>query len=214
MSSRWGRFVRGWLTASFAVFVAAFSHVAAGGAAPAPVSLALALAFSGMVCVALAGKSLSLWRSSVSVAFSQIVFHALFGLGGGASSPILTAHGHHGPVSISTVSGTVSGSALDAMGMPLAGSSGADAWMWAAHGVAAVLTILALHRGERAVRLLLDLTASGLAGVLRWSGDLVPVFIRALRSSPAAADAYVPSGFGFLRSSLSRRGPPIGRIAF
>lgn len=210
MSSRWGRFVRGWLTASFAVFVAALSHVVAGGAAPGPVSLVLALAFSGMVCVVLAGKSLSLWRSSVSVGFSQVVLHALFGLVGGAASPILTSSGHHGPVTLST--GTMA--RADSMGMSLAGSSGVDVWMWAAHGVAAVLTIVAVHRGEKAFWLLVDLTASGLAGVLRWSGDLAPIFGRFVRVPLVAADAFVPSPFGVLRSCLTRRGPPAGRIAF
>ncbi|TFC10377.1 hypothetical protein E3O19_15335 [Cryobacterium algoritolerans] len=62
------------------MFVAALSHVVAGGAAPRPVRIALALAFSGMVTVAWAGKALSLLRSSVSVAFSQIVLHVVFWL--------------------------------------------------------------------------------------------------------------------------------------
>ncbi|TDW29847.1 hypothetical protein [Cryobacterium psychrophilum] len=210
MSSRWGRFVRGWITASFAVFVAAFSHVVAGGAAPAPVSISLALAFSGMVCVALAGKTLSLLRSSASVAVSQIALHALFGLGSGATSPILTGSGHHGPVSISP--GTAA--AVDSMGMSVAGTSGTDAWMWAAHGVAAVLTIVALHRGERAFWFLVDLAASGLAVVLRGTRDLVPVFVHAVPAPLVAADAFVPSPLAVLRSCLTRRGPPVIRIVF
>lgn len=209
MSSRWGRFVRGWLTATCAVFVAAFSHVVAGGAAPGPVSIALALAFSGVVCFALAGKPLSLLRSSVSVAFSQIVLHVFFGLGSGAAAPILTSSGHHGPVSISPGIGAT----VDSMGMSAAASSGVDFWMWAAHGVAAFLTIAALHRGEKAVWFLVDLTASGLAGVLRWGDDLVPV-VRAVQGPVVAADACVPSPFEVLRSCLTRRGPPVGRSAF
>lgn len=192
------------------MFVAALSHVVAGGAAPRPVSIALALAFSGMVTVAWAGKALSLLRSSVSVAFSQIVLHVVFWLGSGAAAPILTSSGHHGLVSISPRIGAT----VDSMGMSAAASSGRDIWMWAAHGVAAVLTIAALHRGEKAVWFLVDLTASGLAGVLRWGGDLVPVVVRAVQGSVVAVDACVPSPFAVLRSCLTRRGPPVGRTAF
>jgi len=211
MSSRWGRFVRGWLTASFAVFVAALSHVVAGGAAPGPVSLALALAFSGMACVALAGKTLSVLRTTFSVAFSQIVFHVLFGLGaGGATSLVMTGSGHHAPVTMTP--GAVA--AVDSMGMAAAGAAGVDAWMWAAHGAAAVLTILALHQGEKAFWFLVDLAASGLAVVLRWGGDLVPVAVRVPRAPVVAADDFVPTPVDLLRSSLTRRGPPATRIAF
>ena len=211
MASRWARFVRGWLTASFAVFVAAFSHVGAGGPAPGPVSLTLALAFSGMVCVVLAGKTLSLLRLSFSVAFSQIVLHLLFGLGGGGpASLILTGSGHHVPPAISP--GTVS--AVDSMGMSTAGAVGVDVWMWAAHGAAAVLTVLAFHRGEKAFWFLIDLAASGLAVVLHWDGHLVPVAARTVRAPDVAADAFVPSPFDLLRSTLTRRGPPATLIAY
>ncbi|TFC10376.1 hypothetical protein E3O19_15330 [Cryobacterium algoritolerans] len=82
------------------------------------------------------------------------------------------------------------GATVDSMGMSAAASSGRDIWMWAAHGIAAVLTIAALHRGEKAVWFLVDLTASGLAGVLRWGGDLVPVVVRAVQGSVVAVDVY------------------------
>lgn len=78
MTTRWTRFARGWITAGFATFVAAFLHVASSGHAPSSLALALSLAFSGMICIALTGKRLALWRRSVSVAVSQFLFHALF----------------------------------------------------------------------------------------------------------------------------------------
>ncbi|MFZ2964070.1 MAG: hypothetical protein WA006_05235, partial [Rhodoglobus sp.] len=83
MTTRWARFVRGWVTAGFAVFVAAFAHVAAGGHAPDWLAVAVSLAFAGILCVPLAGKTLSLTRLTISVAGAQAVFHTLFALSGG-----------------------------------------------------------------------------------------------------------------------------------
>jgi hypothetical protein len=40
----------------------------------------------------------------------------------------------------------------------------ADPWMWIGHGIAAVVTIVALYHGERAVRVLLELARSSARG--------------------------------------------------
>lgn len=62
MTTRWARFTRGWLGAVFSTFVAALSHTAGGGSGPGLLPVALCLAFAVIVCIGLAGRSLSLWR--------------------------------------------------------------------------------------------------------------------------------------------------------
>ncbi|MCU1481117.1 MAG: hypothetical protein JWQ19_1903 [Subtercola sp.] len=86
MSSRAARTLRGLTAAGVAVFVAALSHALGGGDAPGGIGVVLALAFSAVVCVALAGRTLSLVRLSLAVGFSQLAFHLLFSVGGGGAS--------------------------------------------------------------------------------------------------------------------------------
>lgn len=194
MATRWARFVRGWLTAVVAVLVAALSHVAAGGHAPAPVSIALALAFAGMVSVALAGKKLSLVRLSLSVAFSQILFHLLFGLGGPAGS--MTVAGHHGSAAV--IVGAASASPI----------SPAMGWMWLAHALAAVVTIVALRRGERTFWALVELARTALVAVLIALGIVLPP-LRAVRLGAALHRVFVPFDLAVLLSPMRHRGPPL-----
>ena len=75
------RLLRGVAAAVAATFIAAFSHVDAGGPPPDGTIILLSLALSGLVCTALAGRSLSLWRLSAAVVLSQALFHGLFSLG-------------------------------------------------------------------------------------------------------------------------------------
>jgi hypothetical protein len=210
MASRWARFVRGWLTAAVAVFVAAFSHMAAGDTAPGAVGMSLALAFSGMVCVALAGKTLSVLRLSLSVGFSQIVFHLLFGLGGSSGASMqLAGSSHHGAGSVTL--GSVA--SVGSMDMTSSGATNVGGWMWAAHGIAAVVTIVALRRGEKTFWALRDIAASGLTTVLRGCNDLTPVVLGAVKVAAAPVGWFVPANFSVLHSSLTRRGPPTIRPA-
>lgn len=162
MTARGARFARGWIAATAATSIAAFSHVLAGGAIPAAAVLLLSLVLSGLVCTLLAGKGLltgkplSLWRLSAGVLFSQTLFHGLFSMApagmtaGTAAGPAATmAHdmarmGHAGHVarSMAPAPGTVAtdGSmALMDHSSPL---------MWLGHVVAAVFTIAVLRHGE------------------------------------------------------------------
>jgi hypothetical protein len=132
MNTRWSRVLRGLIAGFVATLVAATSHTLAGDRAPSGVGLTLAVLFSVLVSIALAGRGLSVVRLAASVLLSQLAFHVLFSTIGGAGEVITT--GHH--------SQTV--------------TSGAEAVvhvshdMWLAHGIAAVVTILALRFGERA----------------------------------------------------------------
>ena len=82
MSTRTARLVRGWAAALSATAVAAASHVLAGGLIPNPFIVLFALALSAMVSCALAGRALSLPRTSAAVLASQGIFHLLFSVGG------------------------------------------------------------------------------------------------------------------------------------
>ncbi|MDJ0337855.1 hypothetical protein [Cryobacterium sp. PH31-O1] len=193
MATRWARFARGWLTAAVAVFVAALSHVAAGGHTPAPVSIAIALAFSGMVSVALAGKNLSLFRLTVSVGFSQVLFHLVFGLGGSAGS--MTVAGHHGTTTVTV--GAASASPV----------MFTDGWMLLAHALAGVVTIVALRRGERTFWALVELARTALVTVVIALGIVLPP-LWVVRVRAARHLTFVPFDLAVLLSPMRHRGPP------
>ncbi|WP_018772497.1 hypothetical protein [Arthrobacter sp. 131MFCol6.1] len=148
MTARGLRFVRGWAAAVAATFIAALSHVLSGGPAPETSVLVLSLALSGLVCTALAGRVLSLWRLCTAVVVSQGLFHGLFSLGSASSAAgtAFPAPGHAGH----TVA-FASGSRLPgAMAMDQA-----SPLMWAGHALAALATIVVLRHGEvTAVRLI------------------------------------------------------------
>ncbi|SMH29919.1 hypothetical protein SAMN06295885_0365 [Rathayibacter oskolensis] len=135
---------RGSVAAVTATATAAASHTLAGAEAPSAPILALAIAFSAVVCVLLSGRRLSLPRLSASVLLSQLAYHALFlmtGSGGDVSvagttgTGITSAHFHGG--------GTVE---LIAGG---GGHAAHSPGMLGAHLVAAALTVAALRHGER-----------------------------------------------------------------
>ncbi|SEC83277.1 hypothetical protein [Arthrobacter woluwensis] len=172
MTARGARFARGWVAATAATSIAAFSHVLAGGAVPAAAVLLLSLVLSGLVCTVLAGKTLltgkalhtgsplSLWRLSAGVLFSQALFHGLFsmapaGMTAGTTAGMTTmpaatmahdmarmGHAGHAARSMAPVPGSV---ATDGS-MALMDHS--SPLMWLGHVVAAVFTIAVLRHGE------------------------------------------------------------------
>jgi hypothetical protein len=186
MTSRWARFVRGWVTAGFAVFVAAFAHVAGGGHAPDWLAVAVSLAFAGMLCVPLAGKTLSLARLAISVAGAQAIFHTLFALGGGQGQVITS--GHHGAVSF------VASDVVEHGAQP----------MLLAHVIAAIITIVALRFGETAFW---GIVARAKAGMPRLR-TVSPVPFATPTSTPAPQRDLAPTRLRELAASVSRRGPP------
>jgi len=221
MGTRWARFARGWIVALFSTFVAALSHALAGGAVPSIVAVVLSLAFAGIICIGLAGRTLSLGRMAVSVLISQLIFHGLFSFGGSGGaltvSPSATvppaasagsagagAH-EHGPIGL-----------LADLGSASVGHSAAhDAtWMWVAHAVAALITIVALRHGETAfwglfctVRLGIRSVFSVLAGVL--VGVTMPAITR---SAATTARVFAPRDLALVFSRMRHRGPPALRF--
>ena len=196
MTARKARFARGWAGAVAATFLAAASHVISGGSAPAAPLLILSLALSGLVCMALAGKVLSLWRLAIAVVASQSVFHSLYSLDPGSHDDgMAAAAGHAGHA----------GHILASMPDPGALDHTSPA-MLLGHALAAIATIAVLRYGEvTAVRLL---TALGLR--------LVP-FLRAIQPLAVEPEAKViPADWAVrpLRNlgvpllAMRHRGPP------
>lgn len=197
MASRWARVARGSLVASTAVFVAAFSHVVAGGSGPGGAGLALACAFAVLISIAVVGKRMTAVRTAVAVGASQFFFHLVFTLGSG-SGVTLSQHGHHGAVTM-----TVGAGASGAMHH----SSGS---MWFAHAIAAVVTVVYLQRVERSVWRVISSAAQGLVvRLLGRSGVVV------LLPDGSAAERVHDSAGSLVRDDLSvalsvlrHRGPP------
>jgi len=199
MTTRWARFARGWIAAIVSLFVASCSHASAGGQLPATAGLTLCLAFSGAVCVLLAGKTLSLTRLTIAVSVSQLLYHGLFSLLANApagTSPLAGVGMHHGGESMMLRLGSAT-SALPPMT--------ADARMWAGHAVGAVVTIAALSLGERAFWGLVRVARLSISRLL---GASLPVDTP-MPSRPRHADRAVVATPGALVFSIHRhRGPP------
>jgi hypothetical protein len=204
MNSRAARTARGLLTAAFAVFVAAFSHVAAGGQTPGTVGVLLALAFASLASIALAGKTLSRLRLSLSVLFSQLVLHVLFGVGAAGGAIVVTAGSHHGAaVSLDPLSPA----AAMATGMPAAMHD--SGWMWVAHAAAAIVTIIALQFGEKAFWGLLEQARDRLVSVLISLQPVSPVAVATGLVRAVVSRNFLVADPGVVLSSLFRRGPPV-----
>lgn len=188
--------LRGFVGATFATFVALMSHAVVDGAMPGMLGVIVPWLLSLMISTLLAGRRLSVVRLSIAVALSQGLFHVLFVLGS------ITPQGGFAP----HVHGVV----------PMLPEGGAvlipeSAGMWVAHGFAAVLTVVALHRGERILRALLA-AASDIAAWLR-RAVVVTVLVRPAvptRGRWVAVDAPRPCARHL--TALRRRGPPLRLI--
>lgn len=201
MTTRWGRFARGQIAAVFSTFVAAFSHGFAGGSHPPLFAMALALAFSGVVCVFLAGKRLSRIRLALSVALSQLLYHGLFTLFGSGGTPTGTVTApHHGAIVFSPGTG---GTVI---------MNPADQWMLLAHAAAAAITFAVLLHGERlciGLATLARVAFAVLVGRMPWSAS--PTALKL--SAPSGHRSAVPHRSLVIVSSLRHRGPPHPRFA-
>lgn len=193
------RVARGAVAAAVATFVALLSHVTAGGAMPGAVGIIVPLALSFVACTALAGRRLSAIRLAIGVAVSQGLFHTLFVLG--SYQPGLAGGHVHGAAA-----------AMPALGADsLTMSMTPDATMWGGHLVAAALTTVALHRGERTVAHLRELTVR----LGAWLRARVHILTIAPGPTPArrvlaevVADVRAVSVL--LAATARRRGPPLG----
>ncbi|BCT74823.1 hypothetical protein SCMU_06650 [Sinomonas cyclohexanicum] len=196
------RAARGLAAASVATLGALVPHLAGGGPVPGPVGWAVPWVLSVFVCTAIGGRRLSLWRLSLGIGASQLLFHALFVLGTtpAAASPLPAHHAH--------MAAEMSASDMPGIGaMP--GMVPTDPSMWIWHAVAAMVTIAAFHRGEVLLCGLQDLATR----VAEWARTalvlILLVMVPANRPRLAAAARPVarlrPAP---QRCPLQRRGPP------
>jgi hypothetical protein len=211
MTARWATVTRGLLAASVATFIAALFHVAGGGADPSALAIVVSLTFSGLACIALAGRRLSRVRLSISVALSQLIFHALFSLG----QPGVILVSTHGIRHIHD--GTQM--AMMGRGLNVAGAQGMQGMqgmqdvipdtplMWVSHIAAALVTIVAISLGEKAIR-----AVCALARIV--AARLVPVqetaplpLRRSVSTQPFARSLALPNRVRFL-GRMRHRGPP------
>jgi hypothetical protein len=197
--TRGARALRGGLAASSATFVALMSHLAGGGQLPGPLGIVVPLALSLPICVAWSGR-LSLAGLSASVVASQLFFHVLFVLGTPAQSrPASGVHaGHEGMMMPPTPAG---GQATE--------MAHTDASMWLSHGLAAVVTIVVLYRGELMLLRLRELAVRAAAWLLggRAVVDHAGSFV--LPALPGVVAATFQSLHPSPQlSPLLRRGPP------
>jgi hypothetical protein len=199
MTTRWARFARGWIAALVSTCVAVFSHALAGGSIPGVAGVALCLSFSAVICVLLAGKTLSRVRLTVSVSVSQFLFHGLFGLLSDAPALPAASHG----MSMDPSVGLAASLPAEHATLPMP----TDARMWVGHAVAAVVTIVALRHGERAFWGLLDVARLALT-------RLFALTVAVDDTSPSRAHAVardrarLPRPIDELVSMLHHRGPP------
>jgi len=208
MSTRWARVVRGGIAATISVFVALCSHLLAGGDAPGLPGILLCLAFAAMICIALAGRRLSTPKLAVAVGASQFLFHGVFAMLG--SAPLSFGSGSLGSGTISTMPMS---HGMDMGVHPLPGAlptAAADTgmamptWMWFAHGIAAVITVLALRFGERAFWQLVALARPWVRMLLAFAR---PVAVHTPPARIPALDALLPPRLVVL-SPRRHRGPP------
>lgn len=119
---------------------------------PGPLGILIPWLLSLMISVLLAGRKLSLTRLSLSVAASQFLFHALFMLGTITPSGSAVPHVHGAPL------------VLPEGGSAAAAAVSADGAMWLGHAIAVIVTVAAMHRGERMLVALRELATR----LVRW----------------------------------------------
>jgi hypothetical protein len=172
------------------------------GRLTSPAAIALTLALSTLLCIALAGRAHSLWRTAAAVGVSQVLFHGIFSRVLASGTVVLSPHAGHDGVP-SPVSAVVAGTA---------GHTAHPSWMWLAHAAAALLTVAALRYSESALRSVASATSLFFAPLVE-AGYLQPV--PQLRRSPrvGCARTVVPIDRTALFSVLRHRGPPRAQAA-
>lgn len=200
-SDRAGRVFRGSIAALLATFVATVSHSSATAHPPAMLGILLGLGIAAPICVLMAGRTHSWWRLSIAVGASQALFHSLLSLqlgegagaagGTGAATGSHLAHAEHASAATGALLSTPTAHPAE------------SPWMWLAHAIAAVITVVALGLGERAVRLLARLVSRAFRALLPG---------RAMHAAPGAP-APIPEPVVLLGltvlSVMRRRGPPV-----
>lgn len=199
-TSRAPRVARGAVAATISTFVALAWHVAAGGAMPGALGVAVPWVLSLAVCTLLAGRHLSLTRLTLAVGASQALFHTLFVLGAvspASASVTNGAHAAHGAAMTFTTTATASA------------HSHVDLAMLLGHVIAAMITTAVLYRGEALVRALLEI-AQGARTRMRVRLGLETLLpVSPARTMPNDTHHRTPLLLGTVVTPPPRRGPPL-----
>lgn len=199
------RILRGWIGALICTCLAAASHTAVDGVMPPPAILGLLLCISAVICTALASGKSSLMRTGLAVLLSQGAYHGAF---------VLFGHQHQGTGLIGEAGthAVHAGHGLElGLDPTVAAATAADSpagWlMTAAHVVSAIVTIVAMRRGEIAARTFAEAISLYVPRLI--------LFVRGLQASrgkqPLLGVAYRMLVLrDVLRPALHRRGPPRG----
>jgi hypothetical protein len=197
LSHRQVRVARAVAASSFATLVALASHVAAGGAGPSAMLVAAVCVLAWLPGIALIGRRPTLVRQAMTILVAEAALHATFTIAAAPSQSALVPR---------------SGAAMAAMpGMagpaPVGTMTAPSAAMWAAHAVAAVLTVIAWNRGEAAFWALVHLARRVRRRVLPAWHALVP------SGAPRHAPAWIAAAPAFhlerVLPARPRRGPPL-----
>ncbi len=185
------RVLRGALAGAVTTTLALGFHVLGGGALPDGVAIAVSYGGAIWLAIMIGRRRLSLPVLGAGVTAAQLLLHTVFTVStaGGALQGD-GAHAGHGDGGVLTLVLHHDGQA-----------------MWWAHALAGLLTVAALHRGERILQRLAELTAVVVRAVLRFAG-IAAVPLRRPRRLVFAA--HVPAlATGRLATVTARRGPPV-----
>jgi hypothetical protein len=189
VSTRGARTLRGAAFACIATLVAAVAHTLGGGGAPSPLFCAVVAALALPFAVAFAGRTDAAWRTWAAVGVSQLLFHLAFAITGDVGAASAAPEHAHMHAVVPLTSGAVAVAPVDPV-------------MVLAHVLGAIVTALAVRRGETIVR-----------AVIRWYRRALA---RASRFVARAAEprvliavlARIPSGLPIALGAVTRRGPP------
>ncbi|NYF15981.1 uncharacterized membrane protein YjjB (DUF3815 family) [Microbacterium sp. AK009] len=193
MSPRHLRAGRAVAAATAATVIAGTSHTLAADGPPPVTLLLVAAVLATPIALLLIGRRPSIGRTLITVTAAQAVYHLAFALVGTAGSSGAAPQGRH----LHHVTLTLGEGAVATV---------PDAPMIGAHAVAALLTALLLHHGER----MLQALGRGIRTLLAGTRPLVP----SLRASIVRI-GIVSTAWTVLprtASGCSSRGPP-ARVA-
>ena len=194
------RAVRAIVASTTATLVALASHLAAGGAPPPLLLIVTVCALSWLPGMLLIGRRPSLIGQGATVLLAEAALHAVFALAAGPAGAALVPRA-------SAAMAAMPGMAPPAAD-PLMSMAVPTGWMWVAHGIAGVLTVLAWNRGEHAFWALVRFGRRVRLAVLPDLHVAEPAPAR--RSQPAvwAPMCSAPHLHRVLEAS-PRRGPPL-----